>query len=91
MDCRRQLFGFEWEHHTWRRRVTAAVTVPTSEVTMWGTAASSTCVRCHADYVCERCGTTRQEGNCVCDASHAEHCAVRLEWLGQGKRSPSER
>lgn len=74
--------------HTWRRRVTAARTVPTTETGMWGNTVTSTYVRCHAEYVCDQCGAVREEGNCMCDTSRAEHCAVRLDWLA-GNPAPA--
>lgn len=79
MNCCRRLLNHHW--HTWRRRVTAAETIPTTETGMWGNTITSKYVRCHAEYVCDQCGDTREEGACLCDPSRAEHCAVRLEWL----------
>ena len=81
MSCTKRFLNLRWTRHSWRRRVTAAETVPIHETTMWGTAANTTFVRCHAQYVCEECGTTRDEGNCLCDTARGERCPVRLAWI----------
>ena len=85
MDCSRHLLG--WGHHKWHRRVTHTETIPIVETTMWGGVVQSTLVRCHAEHVCEACGATREEGNCLCDPSRAEHCAVRLACLDRANRT----
>ena len=83
MSCNRSFLNVRWEHHSWRRRVTATETVPIRETTMWGGVANTTYVRCHAEYVCRECGKTREEGNCLCDGAVADHCPVRLDWIAQ--------
>lgn len=83
MSCTKNFLNFQWDHHSWRRRVTATTTVPTRETTMWGGVAETTYVRCQAEYVCQECGTTREEGNCLCDTAVADHCPVRLAWIAK--------
>lgn len=94
MSCTKHFLNCQWERHSWRRTVTAAETIPTRETTMWGTVANTTYVRCHVRYMCDECGKTREEGNCLCDTARAEHCAVRLAWIEQTKeaaRTPTGR
>jgi len=85
MSCTKHFLSFHWKRHSWVRRVTAAETVPTRETTMWGGVTNTAYVRCHTEYVCKDCGTTREEGNCLCDVAHADHCAIRLAWIDRTK------
>ena len=80
-NCTRHFLNFEWEHHRWRRRVTAADNLPALETDMWGRSVHGTAVRCHKEYVCEVCGTTRGGVSCHCDPAYADHCAIRLAWI----------
>ena len=70
-----------WERHSWRSRVFAAEMLPTKETNMWGRPVYGTCVRCFKHQVCEVCGATRDEQNCVCDPAVGEQCAIRRDWL----------
>ena len=70
MTCTKRFLNFHWDRHSWVRRVTATQTIPMHETTMWGTDANRTYVRCHTEYVCQECGKTKEEGNCLCDTTH---------------------
>jgi hypothetical protein len=58
---------------------THRVSIPVTE--MWGRRAVVDDVRCHAEYVCDACGTIRDDGECLCDASKGDQCAIRQQFL----------
>lgn len=80
-SCTRHFLNFEWEHHRWHRRVTAAVNLPAQETDMWGRVVYGDAVRCRKEYVCEVCGATRGGGSCFCDPAYGDQCAIRVEFL----------
>jgi hypothetical protein len=86
MSCSGTFLGLRWDHHKWTRRVTSAETVPTRETTMWGGVVNTSYVRCHTEYVCRECGTTRDGGVCVCDTARGASCTARLAWVGSAGR-----
>jgi hypothetical protein len=97
-SCTRHFLMFEWEHHRWRRRVTAAVDLPAQETDMWGRTVHGDTVRCYKEYICEACGATRGGGSCFCDPAYGDQCEIRLECLekqaaatASDSRSPSAR
>jgi hypothetical protein len=82
MSCSKHIFGIEWEHHTWRREVTATDEVPTHHTNMWGREVNGTACRCFTREVCERCGTVRHaQASCICDNEVGEVCPPRVECL----------
>ena len=81
MICTKHFLGLQWEHHAWRRRVTATNTVTVLEPDMWARDASRDYVRCEKEDVCEVCGETRRKARCVCDPARAESCRLRLECI----------
>jgi hypothetical protein len=89
MSCTRQFLNFRWEHHAWRRRVisTTRVSVPVTD--MWGRPVFNEDVRCHTDYVCDACGKTRDDGDCLCDAIKGERCAVRRAFIDASRQTPA--
>ncbi|MBI4886200.1 MAG: hypothetical protein HY824_03825 [Acidobacteria bacterium] len=89
MGCAKHFLNFQWEHHRWRKRVTGAEKQPAPETNMWGRVVHSTYVRCHKEDVCEVCGTTRRDMNCICDTAYGEHCAIRRAWLDQAEHPPA--
>jgi hypothetical protein len=88
MTCTRRFLNFQWEHHRWRRRVTAThrVSIPVTE--MWGRRSVVEDVRCHTEYVCDVCGKTRGGAECLCDAAKGDRCAVRREFLAATAAEP---
>lgn len=87
MSCTRHFLNFQWEHHSWRRRVSLAQTVPSQETNMWGRPVNSAFVRCHKQEVCEVCGKVRWAEDCICDTAKADRCAIRLAWIDQSRHS----
>lgn len=83
MTCTRHFLNMEWEHHSWKRRVTFSEYMPTAETNQWGRTVHGECVRCDAEWVCVACGKTWPEGSCVCDKAEGEICPPRLAWLEQ--------
>lgn len=81
MSCTRHFLNFRWEHHSWRRRVSLAETLPSPETNMWGRPVNREFVRCQKQEVCEACGKTRGNESCICDTAHAERCAIRRAWI----------
>ena len=87
MSCTKHFLGLHWEHHSWRRRVTATNTVTVLEPDMWARDAYRDYVRCEKEDVCDVCGTTRHRASCVCDPALAERCQIRLECLAQSPQA----
>lgn len=89
MTCTRHFLNFEWERHSWHRRVSAAETAPNAETNMWGRVVNGDYVRCRKHDVCDACGKTRDEVNCFCDTAYAAHCPIRLTWIDESERTMS--
>lgn len=83
MDCTRHFLNLEYEHHSWRRRVTCAEHGMDRQSDMWGRVVNPDYVRCHKQDVCHVCGKTRREVSCFCDRAYAEHCPIYRDWLDQ--------
>ena len=81
MSCTHHLLNLQWEHHSWKRRVTETEHVATPESDMWGRPVTADAVRCHAEHVCTECGEIRDGGECLCDQERGEHCRPRLAFL----------
>ena len=81
MSCSRRFLTFRWQHHAWRRRVTATSRASVPVTDMWGRRVDQSNVRCHTEYVCDDCGQIRDAGDCLCDAEKGDRCAVRLAFL----------
>ena len=80
MSCTRRFLNFEWEHHTWRRRVTSAETLTLQETDMWARDVFRDYVRCDKEQICTECGKVRHQVSCHCDMAQAERCALLNEW-----------
>lgn len=86
MQCKSDLLPVAFPYHTWRTEVTSTDYI-TDEVTdMWGRTNRSEHVICHKHEVCERCGETRNERDCLCDCEVGEVCKIRLECLQEGTK-----
>jgi hypothetical protein len=85
MDCTRHFAMFTWQRHKWQRRVTATEREFHGDTNMWGRPIFNPHVICHAEYVCERCGAVRDDGDCICDAEKGDRCAVRVARLNELK------
>ena len=72
------VLSFLREHHSWRRRVLSSEHVVSEDTNMWGRAVTGEYVRCHTQDVCEECGKTRRDANCLCDTAHADRCPARI-------------
>ena len=81
MNRMKHFLTVPWEHHRWRPRVLSTEYVRSSDTNMWGRTVDSEFVRCRKQYVCEDCGRTCADFNCVCDKEQGERCAVRLACL----------
>lgn len=81
MSCTRHFLNFEWEHHSWRRRVTASDCVPTHETSMWGVERNASFVRCEKQEVCTVCSATREEVTCLCGREYGDHCPPRCAYI----------
>ena len=77
MSCTRHFLNFQWEHHSWRRRVSSSETLTAPETNMWARVVYRDYVRCDKQDVCEVCGKTRREVSCMCDMERAERCTLR--------------
>ena len=52
---------------------------------MWGRVVKSDFVRCRKEFVCDICGKTQPDVNCVCDKEEGERCQVRLACLSAAR------
>jgi hypothetical protein len=77
MSCTKRFLGFQWERHSWRRRVTSFETLTLLEPDMWARDVYRDYVRCDKEDVCEVCGKVRRRASCVCDTERAEVCQLR--------------
>jgi hypothetical protein len=87
MSCTRHFLSFQWEHHSWRQRVSLAENVPSRETNMWGRPVNRENVRCHKLDVCEACGRTRRNEDCICDPAQAERCTIRRAWVNDSHQT----
>ena len=87
MSCTKHFLGWQWEHHRWRKHVTSAENAPQHETNMWGRPINGEFTHCIKHDVCEVCGKTRQDINCLCDCDVAEHCEIRREWISQAHKA----
>ena len=85
MGCTKHFLNLEWEHHRWRRRVTLAETLPKQETNMWGRVVEGKYVHCIKHDVCDACGKTREDINCICDCEVGERCPIRLAWIEESR------
>ena len=81
MGCTKHFLGFDWERHSWHKHVTLAENLPKVETNMWGRVVGSEYTRCIKHDVCDVCGKTREDINCLCDCDVGERCAIRRAWL----------
>ena len=81
MNCDTRILNVHWKHHDWVRHVSATESHANREVDMWGRPFASEQVTCHVTYVCRECGTTREGGECSCNKTHGDVCALRLAYL----------
>ena len=90
MSCTRRFLNLEWPRHHWRPRVAAAETLTAQEPDMWARTVYRDYVRCDKQEVCDECGAVRRETSCLCEAAHAERCAVYLAWRAESGRATKE-
>lgn len=83
MSCTKHFLNFTWEHHSWRPRVTSSEILTCQETDMWARDVDREYVRCDKQDVCEVCGKTRPEVNCLCDMARGEQCAIRRAWIAE--------
>lgn len=87
MTCTRRFMNFQWEHHRWRRRVTAAEILTIQEPDMWARPVYRDYVRCDKEEVCEDCGKVRWAISCQCDMARGEACKLRREYLAASNQA----
>lgn len=80
MACTKHFLNFQWQHHSWRPRVTGAETLTHVEADMWARDVYRDYVRCDKQQICLECGEVRHEVSCLCDVRRAETCPLLLEW-----------
>jgi hypothetical protein len=78
MNCTRHFLNVEWGHHAWRPEVSATDYVTLHETNSFGRDVTTEAVRCRKHSVCEACGATTEDVECLCDKEYGEHCAPRL-------------
>ena len=71
-----------WHHHDSNSSmlyvVRGVLRLECDGVEGWVDAVAGDYVRCHTQDVCEACGATRNDANCLCDTAHADRCPARL-------------
>jgi hypothetical protein len=80
MSCTKRFLNFQWEHHTWRRRVVSSEILTSQETNMWARVVYRDFVRCDKQDVCEVCGTVRHQVSCFCDMERAKQCPLLSDW-----------
>jgi hypothetical protein len=90
MTCTRRFLTFSWQHHAWRRRVSATSRPLTPVTDMWGRRISQESVRCHTEYVCDVCGKVRDGVDCLCDAAKGDRCGVRRAFIDSSPQPATE-
>jgi hypothetical protein len=76
MSCTKHFLNLQWEHHTWRPRVTSWEVVTGEETNMWARVMYRDYVRCDKQEVCTECGAVRHEVSCLCDMAKGERCTL---------------
>lgn len=88
MGCTKHFLGLRWGRHDWDRRVTFAENHTFQGTDMWSRNVPVPEVVCYTQYVCRKCGETREEGYCNCDQQKADGCAIRLAWMSEQQAQP---
>jgi len=83
MSCTKHVLGFQWEHHSWRRRVSSFEIVTGPGSNMWARAVYQEYMRCDKEDVCEECGKIRRQVSCICDMERGERCKLRCASLAE--------
>ena len=79
MACNQGVWNLGWPHH-WRKRVSFSQTTTSVDPDTWAGPLFREYVHCEKHDQCEACGATRRHRSCMCDAKHAETCAIYLQW-----------
>ena len=85
MACQSDQLPVSFPHHVWRTEVTSTDYIQDQNTNMWGRTVFDEHVICHKHEVCERCGATRNERDCICDDEVGHQCAIRLTMLRECK------
>jgi hypothetical protein len=87
MSCTKHFLNFQWEHHSWRRRVSSSEIVRGQETNMWARVMDRDYMRCDKQDVCEVCGKVRREVSCICDMERGERCKLRRASLAESREA----
>jgi hypothetical protein len=87
MSCTKRFLNFQWEHHSWRPRVTSYETVTGQETDMWARPVYRDYRRCEKVEVCEDCGEVRHAVSCLCDMERAERCKLLQECIAESRQA----
>ena len=77
MSCTKRVLNVQWEHHTWRPRVTGYEILTRPATNMWARVVDEQYMRCDKEEVCEICGKVRRHVSCVCDLERGQECKFR--------------
>ena len=83
MRCTTRFMNVEWNHHSWHPEVSATGYVTMHETNPFGRDVNSEAVRCRKHRVCEGCGATTADVDCICDKEYGERCAPRLAYIAR--------
>ena len=87
MGCTKRFMNVQWEHHSWRPRVSASEILTSQETNMWARVVYRDYVRCDKQTVCAVCGKIGREVSCICDMERAERCTLRASWMAESSRA----
>ena len=83
MGCTTHFLNVKWEHHAWRPEISSTDDVTMHETNSFGRVVNTEAVRCRKHQVCEGCGVSTADVDCICDKEYGEQCAPRLAYMAR--------
>ena len=83
MRCTTRFLNVEWGHHAWHPEVSSTDYVTMHETNSFGRDVNVEGVRCRKHQVCEACGESTADVDCICDKEYGERCAPRLAYMAR--------
>jgi len=83
MGCTTHFLNVKWEHHSWHPEISSTDDVTLHETNSFGRVVNTEAVHCRKHRVCESCGATTADVDCVCDKEYGERCAPRLAHMAR--------
>jgi hypothetical protein len=87
MSCTKRFLNFQWEHHSWRPRVTGYEILTGQDTNMWARVVERDYTRCDKEEVCTECGKVRHAVSCLCDMERAERCKLLQQSIAETRQA----